>query len=83
MQQQPSGFLKVAGEMVSIVLLALTGRFIGLAQSSLESQTPLSVDRAFSGAGTAGTTTAAAGRAGAAAAAMAAAVPVSISLRFI
>jgi len=48
MQQQPNGFLKVAGEMVSIVLLALTGRFIGFAQSSLESGTPLSVDRAFS-----------------------------------
>jgi hypothetical protein len=30
------------------VLLALAGRFIGFAQSSLESGTPLSVDRAFS-----------------------------------
>lgn len=48
MQQQPSGFLQMAGEMVSIVLLALAGRFIGFAQSTLESGTPLSVDRALS-----------------------------------
>ena len=48
MRQQPSGFLQVAGEMVSIALLALAGRFIGFAQSSLESGTPLSVDRALS-----------------------------------
>ena len=47
MRQQPSGFLQVAGEMVSIALLALAGRFIGFAQSSLESGTPLSVDRAL------------------------------------
>lgn len=48
MQQQPGGILQVAGEMVSIVLLALAGRFIGFAQSTLESGTPLSVDRALS-----------------------------------
>src|SRR6516164_994066 len=48
MQQQPSGFLQVTGEMVSIVLLALAGRFIGFAQATLESGTPLSVDRALS-----------------------------------
>jgi len=48
MQQQPSGFLQMAGEMVSIVLLALAGRFIGFAQSTLESGTPLTVDRALS-----------------------------------
>jgi len=47
MEQLVSGFLRVAGEMVSIVLLALTGRFIGFAQSTLESGTPLSVDNAF------------------------------------
>ena len=45
--QQPNGLLQVAGEMVSIVLLALTGRFIGFAQNTLESGTPLSVGRAF------------------------------------
>ena len=48
MQQQPSGFLQVTGETVSIVLLALAGRFIGFAQATLESGTPLSVDRALS-----------------------------------
>src|SRR5262249_14015487 len=35
-------------EMLSIVLLALAGRFIGFAQSTLESGTPLTVDRALS-----------------------------------
>ncbi len=33
--QQPNGLLQVIGEMVSIVLLALTGRFIGFAQNTL------------------------------------------------
>lgn len=47
MQQRPSGFLQVAGEMASIVVLALTGRFIGFAQSTLESGIPLNVDKAF------------------------------------
>ena len=47
MEQLVSGFLRVAGEMVSIVLLAVTGRFIGFAQSTLESGKPLSVDNAF------------------------------------
>jgi hypothetical protein len=47
MQQRPSGLLQMAGEMVSIVLLALAGRFIGFAQSTLESGTPLSVGKAF------------------------------------
>jgi hypothetical protein len=45
--QQPSGALQVTGEMVSIVLLALTGRFIGFAQSTLEAGTQLSVERAL------------------------------------
>ena len=45
--QQPSGILQVAGEMVSIVLLALTGRFIGFAQNTLKSGTQLTVGRAF------------------------------------
>jgi hypothetical protein len=36
------------GEMVSIVLLALTGRFIGFAQTTLESGVPLTIDRAVS-----------------------------------
>jgi len=45
--QQPNGLLQVTGEMVSIVLLALTGRFIGFAQNTLESGAPLSVGRAF------------------------------------
>src|SRR5262249_60071070 len=47
MRQQLSGILQVAGEMVSIVLLALAGRFIGFVQSTLEFGTPLSVDRAL------------------------------------
>jgi vacuolar-type H+-ATPase subunit I/STV1 len=46
--QQPNGVLQVVGEMVSIVVLALTGRFIGFAQTTLESGVPLTVDRAFS-----------------------------------
>jgi hypothetical protein len=45
--RQPNGFLQVMGEMVSIVLLALTGRFIGFAQNTLESATPLTVGRTF------------------------------------
>jgi hypothetical protein len=45
--QQPNGLLQVTGEMVSIVLLALTGRFIGFVQNTLESGTPLSVGRAL------------------------------------
>ena len=32
--QQPNGVLQVVGEMVSIVVLALTGRFIGFAQAT-------------------------------------------------
>lgn len=45
---QPSnGYLQVVGEMVSIVVLALTGRFIGFAQATLESGVPLTVERAF------------------------------------
>ena len=46
--QQPNGFLQVVGEMVSIVVLALTGRFIGFAQSTLESGVPLTMERALS-----------------------------------
>jgi vacuolar-type H+-ATPase subunit I/STV1 len=45
--QQPNGVLQVVGEMVSIVVLALTGRFIGFAQATLESGVPLTVDRAL------------------------------------
>lgn len=45
--QQSNGFLQVVGEMVSIVVLALTGRFIGFAQSTLESGVPLTVERAL------------------------------------
>ena len=45
--RQSNAFLQVAGELVSIVVLALTARFIGFAQSTLESGVPLSVDRAI------------------------------------
>lgn len=45
---QSNGYLQVAGEMVSIVVLALTGRFIGFAQATLESGVPLSIERALS-----------------------------------
>jgi hypothetical protein len=45
---QSNGFIQVVGEMVSIVVLALTGRFIGFAQTTLESGVPLSIDRALS-----------------------------------
>jgi hypothetical protein len=45
--QQPNGFLQVVGEMVSIVVLAFTGRFIGFAQTTLESGVPLTIDRAL------------------------------------
>lgn len=38
--QQPNGVLQVVGEMVSIVVLALTGRFIGFVQATLESGVP-------------------------------------------
>ena len=40
--------LQVVGEMVSIVVLALTGRFIGFAQTTLESGVPLTIERALS-----------------------------------
>jgi len=46
--QQSNPALQVVGEMVSIVVLALTGRFVGFAQATLESGVPLTVDRAFS-----------------------------------
>jgi hypothetical protein len=45
--RQTSGILQVVGEMVSIVILALTGRFIGFAQATLESGTALTVGRAL------------------------------------
>jgi hypothetical protein len=45
--QRANGLLHVGGEMLSIVLLALSGRFIGFAQSTLESATPLTTDRAL------------------------------------
>src|SRR4051794_28189228 len=44
--RQSNAFLQVAGELVSIVVLALTARFIGFAQATLESGVPLSIDRA-------------------------------------
>lgn len=44
---QSNGVLHVVGEMVSIVLLALTARFIGFAQATLESGMPLTVERAL------------------------------------
>ena len=34
--QQPSSVLQVVGEIVSIVVLALTGQFIGFAQTTLD-----------------------------------------------
>jgi hypothetical protein len=43
----PSAVLQIVGEMVSIVVLALTARFIGFAQNTLESGVPLSMDRAL------------------------------------
>jgi len=46
--QQSNGVLQVIGEMVAIVVLALTGRFVGFAQTTLESGVPLSFERAFS-----------------------------------
>ena len=45
--QQPNGFLQIVGEMVSIVVLAFTGRFIGFAQTTLELGVPLTIDRAL------------------------------------
>jgi hypothetical protein len=44
----PNALLQVVGEMVSIVVLALTGRFIGFAQTTLESGVPLTMERALS-----------------------------------
>ena len=46
--QQSNGVLQVIGEMVAIVVLALTGRFVGFAQTTLESGVPLTIERAFS-----------------------------------
>jgi hypothetical protein len=46
--RQFNGTLQVVGEMVSIVVLALTGRFIGFAQTTLESGVPLTTERAWS-----------------------------------
>jgi hypothetical protein len=40
-----NGFLQILGEMVSIVVLALTARFIGFAQATLESGVPLGIER--------------------------------------
>src|SRR5215470_7501479 len=45
--QQSNGILQVIGEMVAIVVLALTGRFVGFAQTTLESGVPLTIERAF------------------------------------
>ena len=44
--RQSNSVLQIVGEMVSIVLLALTGRFIGFVQATFESGVPLSMDRA-------------------------------------
>lgn len=46
--RQSSGLVQVTGEMASIVVLALTARFIGLAQATLESAVPLTPSRAVS-----------------------------------
>ena len=46
--RQSKGVLRVIGEMVAIVVLALTARFVGFAQTTLESGVPLTVERAFS-----------------------------------
>jgi hypothetical protein len=46
--QQSNGVLQVIGEMVAIVVLALTGRFVGFAQTTLESGVPLTTERAYS-----------------------------------
>lgn len=43
----PNAVLQVVGEVVSIVVLALTGRFIGFAQNTLESGVPLTIERAL------------------------------------
>ena len=45
--QQSNGVFQVIGEMVAIVVLALTGRFVGFAQTTLESGVPLTIERAF------------------------------------
>src|SRR5262245_653783 len=45
--RQFNGVLQIAGEMISIVVLALTGRFIGFAQTTLESGVPLTMGRAL------------------------------------
>jgi len=45
--RQFNGALQIVGEMVSIVMLALTGRFIGFAQTTLESGVPLTMERAL------------------------------------
>jgi hypothetical protein len=39
-----SSILHVTGEIVSIVLLALTGRFIAFAQTTLDAGAPLTID---------------------------------------
>jgi hypothetical protein len=46
--RQSSGVLQVIGEMVAIVVLALTGRFVSFAQTALESGVPLTTERAYS-----------------------------------
>jgi len=45
--RQSNGVLEVIGEMVAIVVLALTGRFVSFAQTTLESGVPLTFERAF------------------------------------
>jgi len=41
--RQSNGVLQVIGEMIAIVILALTARFVGFAQTTLESGAPLTV----------------------------------------
>lgn len=45
MSRSASSLTFVAGEMVSILLLALTARFIGFAQTTLEAGAPLTIQR--------------------------------------
>src|SRR5262245_10351391 len=45
--QQSNGVFYILGEMVSIVVLALTARFIGFAQATLESGIPLTIERSL------------------------------------
>jgi hypothetical protein len=41
--RRSNGVLQVIGELVAIVVLALTGRFVAFAQTTLESGVPLTI----------------------------------------